>query len=202
MTAYAYCSGVLPYTCFNNNIYYLLGKSRRHGRLSTFSGKNEQFDQSVEDTAAREFFEESLGAIMDRSAMLQLLRKENTVRLESRTPRGMPCHTFVVEIPYRKHYSLVFSKMYNFLDASNIRRPELLEMIDLKWVCSRSMLTRVRKQWERYGVLTSAAEWAKLEAISPLNTWPAWSGAAAAGDVPDPDADADGDEADASDAVV
>ena len=190
--SYTYCSGVLPYTNFNGNIYYLLGKSRRHGRLSTFSGKNDQLDQSIEDTAAREFFEESLGSIMDRSMMLQLIRKEHTVRLESRTPRGMPCYTFVVEIPYRKHYSLVFSKVYAFLEASNIRRPEFLEMIDIKWVCARSMLTRVRKQWERNGVLVQPSEWQKLELISPPRTWPAWNSGRSVSDTDAPDADSNG----------
>ena len=103
-------------TCFNSNIYFLLGKSRRNGRLVTFSGKNGAFDATQRDTAAREFHEETLGAVVDRSTMLTMLHRCNIV-LESTTPRGQPCYTHVVEIPFRKHYTLCFMKTRCFLEA-------------------------------------------------------------------------------------
>lgn len=165
---YEYCAGVLPYTSFNNNVYFLLGKSRRSGRLITFSGKNSEFDATRVDTAAREFFEETLGAVMDRSTITAILNRTKTI-LESKTPRGQPCFTYVVEIPFRKHYSLCFAKTRCFLEAINMRGPEYLEMCDIKWVCAKSMMTKIRKQWERFGTLTSLHEWSKLEKISDLS---------------------------------
>ena len=164
---YDYCAGVLPYTSFNNNVYFLLGKSRRSGRLITFSGKNSEFDATRVDTAAREFFEESLGSVIDRNTMTTILQRCETV-LESRTPRGQPCYTYVVEIPFRKHYALCFTKTRGFLEAIQMRGPEYLEMVDIKWVCARSMLTKIRKQWEKFGTLTSTQEWSKLERICNL----------------------------------
>ena len=161
---YDYCAGVLPYTNFNNNVYFLLGKSRRNGRLVTFSGKNSDFDNSQIDTAAREFFEETLGSIMDRATMLNLLTRCTTM-ISSRTPRGQPCYTYAVEIPFRKNYVMCFSKTRAFLEAIQMRGPEYLEMCDMKWVCARSMLTKIRKQWEKAGTLSSPQEWAKIEAL-------------------------------------
>jgi 8-oxo-dGTP pyrophosphatase MutT (NUDIX family) len=165
---YDYCAGVLPYTRFNNNVYFLLGKSRRSGRLITFSGKNSEFDATREDTAAREFFEETLGSVIDRNTTMTLLQRCETV-LESRTPRGQPCYTYVVEIPFRKHYALCFTKTRGFLEAIQMRGPEYLEMVDIKWVCARTMLIKIRKQWEKFGTLTSTQEWSKLERICNLS---------------------------------
>ena len=161
---YAYCSGVLPYTDFNNNIYFLMGKSRRNGRLVTFSGKNDLLDEGIEETAAREFFEESLGSIMDKQAALAAIKKSK-LRLYSKTPRNMPCYTYLVEIPYRKMYAIAFQKTKNFLTEINIRSFEYHEMCDIKWVCSRSMLDKVRKQWERTGCLADPEEWKKIETL-------------------------------------
>lgn len=157
---YDFCSGVLPYTLFNNSIFFLLGKSRRTGRLITFSGKNMP-SETPQTTAAREFFEETLGAVMDKPAMLALLPGCEHV-LHSTTPRGRPCTTYVVHIPYRRFYTLCFAKTRTFLEQANFRCTEYLEMCDIKWVCAYSFMSRVRRQWERHGTLTNAMEWDKL----------------------------------------
>ena len=167
---YLYAAGVLPYTLFNNNVYFLLGKSRRNGRLTTFCGKNDQFDREHKDTAAREFYEETLGAVMDRGTMREHLKTKCSITLNSFTPRRMPCYTFVVEIPFRRHYITCFNKTCSFLETINLRSPEYLEMCDIKWVCARSVLTRVRRQWERLGTLSDDAEWRKLENLCALHT--------------------------------
>lgn len=159
---YTYCAGVLPYTDFNNSIYFLMGKSRKHGRLVTFSGKNDALDESIYDTAAREFYEETLGSVMDKNSALLAVQR-STIILNSRTPRNMPCYTFVVHVPYRKIYALAFQKTKDFLNEINLRSYEFHEMCDIKWVCSRSMLDKIRKQWERTGCLTDLKEWKKLE---------------------------------------
>lgn len=161
---YAYCAGVLPYTDFNNSIYFLMGKSRRNGRLITFSGKNELFDESIEETAAREFFEESLGCVMDKSSALNAIKKSSIV-LTSKTPRNMPCYTYMIEIPFRKVYTISFHKTKNFLNEIKLRSFEYNEMCDIKWICAKSMLDKVRKQWERTGCLKEPEQWKKIEAL-------------------------------------
>ena len=159
---YSYCAGVLPYTDFNNSIYFLMGKSRKNGRLITFSGKNDPLDESIEETASREFFEESLGCIMDKSSTLAAVKKTKLI-LHSRTPRNMPCYTYMIEIPFRKIYTVAFHKTKDFLMEIKFRSFEFNEMCDIKWICARSMLDKVRKQWERTGCLTDANEWHKIE---------------------------------------
>ena len=171
---YEYASGVLPYCNFNNNIYFLLGKSRRSGRLITFSGKNNEFDTSTMETAAREFFEETLGAVMDRQSMAALLAKCPIV-LTSKTPRGQPCYTYVVEVPFRKHYAMCFTRTRSFLEAIHLRSPEFLEMCDIKWVCARTMLTKIRRNWEKSGTLTESEQWQRLIDLCNLKEFSAAS---------------------------
>ena len=161
---YSYCSGVLPYTDFNNSIYFLMGKSRRNGRLVTFSGKNDMIDEGIEETAAREFFEESLGCIMDKASSLAAIKKSKII-LKSKTPRNMPCYTYVIEIPFRKIYTIAFHKTRDFLSEIKVKSFEFNEMCDIKWICARSMLDKVRKQWERTGCLTDPGEWKKIESL-------------------------------------
>ena len=165
---YKYCAGVLPFTRYNGTIYFLLGKSRRNNRLTTFSGKNDVLDRSTAETAARECYEETLGAVMDRQAWFERTRKCEFI-ITSQTPRGMPCYTFVIEVPYRKLYTTVFHKTRDFLISSNIRSHALLEMTDVKFVCAYSMCTKVKRQWERNGVLTDAAEWQRIMDLCDLS---------------------------------
>jgi hypothetical protein len=164
---YSYCAGVLPYTIFNNRIYFLLGKSKRGNRLTTFSGKNDTYDVDVCATAARECYEETLGCLMDQGDLTTRIRacnEEST--LLSTTPRGMPCYTYVIEIPYKKFYGISFHKTRDFLQVMNIRSYALQEMLDIKWICGRSMFTKIRHQWEKHGTLSAQEEWLKLEVIA------------------------------------
>ena len=164
---YRYCAGVLPYTYFNSTIYFFLGKSKRTSRLSTFSGKNDEYDFDESDTAARECYEETLGCVLERSMLLDRVRKcKDSCILKSTTPRGMPCYTYVIEVPYRKYYTISFHKTRDFLQSLNVKSYAVQEMVDVKWICARSMFTKIRKQWEKYGMLTENIEWDKLLTIA------------------------------------
>lgn len=158
---YDYCAGVLPFSTFNNTTYFLLGKSRRHSRLVSFSGKNEPSDVDECDTASREFHEESLGSILPRGPTLERVRNAPIV-LTSKTPRGKPCRTFVIPIPHSRCYVTAFHKTRRFLAEMRMRRYELCEMTDIKWVCARSLFTRIRAQWDENGKLHSPSEWDRL----------------------------------------
>ena len=180
---YTYAAGVIPYTFYNSNVYFLLGKASHSGRLTTFCGKNAPDDATVEDTAAREFYEETLGAVVDQATMRSLLSRATT-RLESQTPRGLPCYTYLAQIPYRKLYVQCFAKTRAFLDSIRHDRAEHCEMADIKWVCGRSMLSKIRRQWEQCGHLTSTDEWDRIAALcshgdgDPMPATPpeGWSG--------------------------
>lgn len=160
---YRYCSGILPYTYFNQSIYYLLGKSKRNNRLTTFSGKNDDLESNPADTAAREGYEETLGCILDKAALLERINRCDEQKIIfSATPRGMPCYTYLIEVPFRKHYTLTFHKTKEFLMSMGIRSYALQEMTDIKWVCAKTMFTRIRKTWERSGILRDEQQWNKI----------------------------------------
>lgn len=165
---YKYCSGILPYCYYNNSLYFLLGKSKRNNRLITFSGKNDELEDDPRETAAREGYEETLGCILDKSSILEKVKKCDRI-LVSKTPRGMPCYTYVIEIPFRKHYSVSFGKTRDFLYCMGINKMyHLQEMTDIKWLCANTMFTKLRKGWERNGILKDQEEWDKL--LSLLRT--------------------------------
>jgi hypothetical protein len=162
MAKYKYCAGILPYCYYNDCLYFLLGKSKRNNRLITFSGKNDELEDDPCETAAREGYEETLGCILDKNTILEKVKNCNKI-LISKTPRGMPCYTYVIEIPYRRHYSICFRKTREFLYSMGFSKMyHLQEMIDIKWICEYTMFTKLRKGWEKNGLLQSNDEWKKL----------------------------------------
>ena len=175
---YRYCSGILPFTYFNQSVYFLLGKSKRNNRLTTFSGKNDDLETEPSETAAREGYEETLGCLMDKMDLLDRISKckEDKI-IHSFTPRGMPCFTFLVEVPFRKHYILTFHRTKDFITTMGIRSYQLQEMSDIKWVCAKTMFTKIRKVWERNSILSCDSEWKKMhnlvktENTSPIDSW-------------------------------
>ena len=139
-----------------------MGKSKRNNRLITFSGKNDDLEDDPRETAAREGYEETLGCILDKSSILDKVKKCDRI-LVSKTPRGMPCYTYVIEIPFRKHYSVSFGKTRDFLYCMGINKMyHLQEMTDIKWLCANTMFTKLRKGWEKNGILKDQEEWDKL----------------------------------------
>ena len=110
---YEFCSGTLPYAYFNNSIYVLLGKNKR-GRLVTFSGKNEG-TEGTQDTAAREMYEETCGIIMSKQETLHAINSNQTILLDSKTPSGKRCYIYMIQIPYRKWYTLAFCRVQALL---------------------------------------------------------------------------------------
>ena len=163
---YRFCSGIIPFCYFNQAIYFLLGKSKRNNRLTTFSGKNEYLELDPCITAAREGYEETLGCILDRSAILERVRRcEEDHILYSTTPRGMPCFTYLIEIPYRRNYVVSFHRTREFLLTMGIRTFALQEMTDIKWLCAQTMFQRVRRTWENNGILRCPDQWQKIMAL-------------------------------------
>lgn len=174
MATYKYCAGILPYCYYNNSLYFLLGKSKRNNRLITFSGKNDEIEDDPCETAAREGYEETLGCILDKSTILEKVRKCERILL-SQTPKGMPCYTYVIEIPFKKHYNMCFGKTREFLYCMGINKMyHLQEMVDIKWVCANSMFTKLRKSWEKSGILRSQEEWDKLLALVRIQNNGMW----------------------------
>lgn len=174
MATYKYCAGILPYCYYNNCLYFLLGKSKKNNRLITFSGKNDEIEDDPCETAAREGYEETLGCILDKYTILEKVKKCDRI-LKSKTPRGMPCYTYVIEIPFKRHYSVCFGKTREFLYCMGMNKMyHLQEMIDIKWLCANTMFTKLRKGWEKNGMLRDEEEWNKLLSLVKTQNDGSW----------------------------
>lgn len=133
---HVYSSGVLPFQIDDDgNIYLLLGKDQENN-WSDFGGKCEIKDNNnIKETAAREFFEESLNSIIDIGTTRELLRNEkNYTLIQSRTLSGSPYYMFLLRVPMlpdtcrdRFHKTLKYLK---YMDSSK----NSIEKIDIKWV--------------------------------------------------------------------
>jgi len=164
---YEFCAGVLPFCYFNNNMYLLMGKNRK-GRLCTFSGKNE-VNESIIDTASREMYEETCGLVMSREELLQKLQRGDGIMVNSKTPRGKQAFTLLVEIPYRRWYSIAFVRTQSFLLKNYEKKHKHTEMVDLKWISADNLFTNVRRSWERCGMHIEDGEWCKIEKLRNRN---------------------------------
>ena len=109
-----YSAGILPYTYdLNGNCLILLGKDIE-GNWSDFGGRCELKDNNNEiHTAAREFYEETLGSIISINECIDKINI-NTNKIISKTLNGSPYYMFVVYIDYDNYYDC-FYKTLNFM---------------------------------------------------------------------------------------
>lgn len=170
-----HCSGVLPFCTWGSSTYFLLGKTRV-GKLLTFTGKSEahrengaitNLFESPCTTAAREMYEESLGSILTYEQCLEGTRACGADRIMvGSSPKGTIVHTFLVEVPYRKHYSTCFAKARAFLNFIDVRDHHLCEFSELKGVCADTLNTKIKNSWRHSGMITSESQWNKIARLS------------------------------------
>ncbi len=129
-----YSAGILPFSVKGGTVYFLLGKDLEN-KWSDFGGRSEAQDRGRWDvTATREFYEETIGVIMDISSMLSRLQfKKNYIKTKGKTLSGSPYYMYVVKIPY-KEYKENFDSTLGFIRYSNVFDKKYLEKIDLQWV--------------------------------------------------------------------
>jgi len=152
----------------------LLGRTRNN-KLCTFTGKSEPdvHNPSVFEapavTAAREFTEESLGAIIGYEQCLELCRMcDNDHVMVSTTPKQTLCYTFLMEVPYRRYYSTCFAKTRAFLDFLDLREYHYLrEFVEIKGVCFETLNNKIRFAWRSSGMIASESEWHKVQRLMP-----------------------------------
>lgn len=167
-----HCSGVIPYCLYGNACYFLLGKTRT-GKLLTYTGKSELdreragFFEPPVVTAAREFFEESLGSIISYAQCLEACKAcDKRKVIVSATPKNTVCYTFLIEVAYRRHYSSVFLKVKSFLEFMKLNAHHLNEFCEIKGVCFDTLNSKIRYAWWSSGMITSDAEWLKIQDIA------------------------------------
>lgn len=131
-----YAAGILFYSkTIDQTPYFLLGKDHDN-KWSNFGGRCELADKAdSEITAAREAWEETLGAVYDYDN-LKLLIKNKTAKCKcmvSKTPSGHPYYMFLVKIPFSTSYRDRFITTKKFISNIPVDK-KFLEINDIKWV--------------------------------------------------------------------
>tara|TARA_A100001015_G_C15028788_1_gene731971 strand:+ start:2685 stop:3215 length:531 start_codon:yes stop_codon:yes gene_type:complete len=129
-----YAAGVLFYSkTLDQTPYFLLGRDYDN-KWSNFGGRcelSDKFDSEV--TAAREGWEETLGAIYDYDSLKSLIKNKNVKCITSKTPSGHPYYMFLVKIPFSNSYRDRFLSTKKFVSNVQIDK-KFLEINDIKWV--------------------------------------------------------------------
>ena len=129
----AYSAGCLPFNVINGKLYFLLGKDRSDGTWSDFGGRAEDFDEDVKATAAREFYEESMGVVMEYDSIVKRLRDPDCHKLlESRTMGGAKYYMYLIHCPYHPWYGGVFDRNLKLLRYVKAHR-RFLEKVSISW---------------------------------------------------------------------
>lgn len=128
-----YSAGVLIYTVYKDNIYFLLGRDIDN-KWSDFGGRVEPKDKGeYESTAAREFFEETLGSIYDYDYSKKIIKKCS--KIVSKTGSGHNYYMFLLKIQYTELIRIKFLSTKNFINniVTSIDK-KYIEKNDIRWV--------------------------------------------------------------------
>jgi hypothetical protein len=139
-----YASGILPITWFDGVPLFLVGEDVRDGTYSDFGGKMERYDRNIIATACREFYEESLGCVLDIKQIRARINPQTAIMLRGRTQNSNMYFMYVTEIPYMPHIRSTFHKILGFFRAKNIQRM-YVEKTDVQWV-TLEMLRNMNKR--------------------------------------------------------
>ena len=126
-----YAAGVLPVCWIGSQMFVLVGLDVRDGTWSDFAGKYEKRDKDIKWTAAREFFEETYGCIIDARTMRQKL--DHAIEIRGKTQNHHPFYCYIVEVPFMPHLRHTFSNQLTFMKQCNVHRM-YLEKNDIMYV--------------------------------------------------------------------
>jgi len=138
-----YSAGILPYT-YNQQgqCLFLLGKDYE-GDWSDFGGKCEFKDSNEpENTACREFYEETLGAVIDITDCREKIIHGKPIKIISKTLNGSPYYMFLLYVDF-SNYSETFNKTSNFLKyqfQGNHNINKIIEKTSIRWVTIDTLL--------------------------------------------------------------
>jgi len=128
-----YSAGILPYTYYKGSIYFLLGRDSDN-KWSDFGGRFEPKDRNdYEATAAREFFEETLGSIYDYDYTKKLIKK--CPKIISKTGSGHSYYMYLLKLQYTDLIRTKFLSTKNFISNVIITiDKKYIEKNDIRWV--------------------------------------------------------------------
>lgn len=139
-----YAAGILPITWVDGVALFLVGEDVRDGSYSDFGGKMERYDRNVIATACREFYEESLGCIVDIKQIRARITPQTSILLRGKTQNLNTYYMYITEVPYLPHLRSTFHKLIGFLRAKNINRM-YVEKTDMQWVTLDMLRTMVKR---------------------------------------------------------
>ena len=143
-----YSAGVLPYTFDQTGkCLFLLGKDNDND-WSDFGGRCEFKDHNDPlNTASREFYEETLGAVLN---IQECLDKINTkpFKILSKTLNGSPYYMYLVYVDYT-NYSESFNKTLQFLKyqySTDKNIYKIIEKTSIRWVSMDTILNCIENK--------------------------------------------------------
>ena len=149
-----YSAGILPYTFDQTGkCIFLLGKDNDND-WSDFGGRCEFKDRCEPiNTAMREFYEETLGAVLNIQECTDKLTSESAVKIISKTLNGSPYYMYLMYIDY-SNYSDTFNKTANFLryqfDKQEMNK--LIEKNTIRWVSMDTLLVCIENNQRNFPI--------------------------------------------------
>ena len=144
--AIRYSAGILPYSFDSNGkLFFLLGKDNDND-WSDFGGRCEFKDRNDPiNTATREFYEESLGAILNIQETTLLINENN--KIISKTLNGSTYYMYPIYIDFL-NYNEVFQKVMSFLryQFDNSITSKLIEKVCIRWVSVDTLLNSIENK--------------------------------------------------------
>lgn len=141
----SYSAGILPVSRFKGELLVLLGRDRVDGQWSDFGGRCEAEDRGdPKRTAAREFFEESMGVILGIDGIRERLdcsKCHSTI--ESRTMGGQKYSMYIVGVPFFQTYGSQFLKVARFARYMEAKR-RFLEKSEISWFNVNDLIAAAR----------------------------------------------------------
>jgi hypothetical protein len=144
---FRYSAGILPYTFDQTGkLLFLLGKDN-DGDWSDFGGRCEFKDRSDEkNTATREFYEETLGAVMNIQECLEKINSPNQIKIISKTLNGSPYYMFLVYVDFL-NYSDSFNKTLNYLKYTHSHEHRnIVEKVSIRWVTIDTLMNCIENK--------------------------------------------------------
>jgi hypothetical protein len=151
---YKYGAGILPYTIYNNKLYFLIGKDRYEKYWSDFGGRPDPVDNNqIEQTAVREFYEETIGSIYDIKIIRDRIKnKKDTYIIKSMKTNNVEYTMYIMRIPY-KDYRFTFCNTRNFIkylidSNKNLSGyyKQFLEKEDIMWISYESLIYHINNE--------------------------------------------------------
>jgi hypothetical protein len=166
-----FAAGILPVTYHHGKVLFLVGKDVRDNTWSDFGGKCERIDRNDPiQTAVRECYEETYGALLSQKALLQQVHTKSMLLL-SHTQNNYPYYCYVCEVPYVPHLRNAFTKTLAFLTSKSLR--VYIEKTDIMYVTWDALMSSTFPK-RRVFEATLAVHKHKLSKIACLTPekWP------------------------------